>query len=115
MNSEGGTLLIGVEDDGQVFGIEQDISTFSRQTRDEFEQHLFQVVENQLGSEFLQFLRIEYEQVQDRLVCKVEVLPSLSPVYVTSAQVQMFYTREGNSTRPHDMQSANSYIDMHWS
>src|SRR6185295_17415353 len=37
MNGEGGTLLIGVEDDGSVVGIESDLRTLRKQDVDGFE------------------------------------------------------------------------------
>ena len=37
MNAEGGQLIIGVEDGGSIFGLEQDYMTLSNGNRDEFE------------------------------------------------------------------------------
>src|SRR5262249_42766050 len=39
MNTEGGTLLIGVEDDGNILGLERDLSLLGS-SRDKFEQTL---------------------------------------------------------------------------
>src|SRR5690606_15806240 len=49
MNAEGGTLLIGVADDGAVVGIENDYSTLGKPNRDGFELFLTQLVDNQIS------------------------------------------------------------------
>ena len=52
MNSEGGTLLIGVDDDGEIVGIEHDYRTFSKgQDRDIWERHFRQIMRSMLGLE----------------------------------------------------------------
>jgi hypothetical protein len=50
MNFEGGTLLIGVADDGSILGIEHDLKTLKRADRDGFEQALRQVLVDYFGS-----------------------------------------------------------------
>jgi Putative DNA-binding domain len=49
MNFEGGTLLIGVADDGTVIGIENDLKTLKRGDLDRFEQTLRQALADYLG------------------------------------------------------------------
>lgn len=46
MNHEGGRLLIGVTDDGELVGIEQDLKTLRSPTTDEFERALIGVVKS---------------------------------------------------------------------
>jgi hypothetical protein len=43
MNTEGGTLLIGVEDDGNIVGLEKDL-TLVGDSRDKFEQALVNII-----------------------------------------------------------------------
>jgi predicted HTH transcriptional regulator len=49
LNAHGGTLLIGVADDGTVVGIERDIATLSRKDVDGFEQTLRMALGKHLG------------------------------------------------------------------
>ena len=49
MNFEGGTLLIGVADDGSVIGIEKDLKTIKRGDRDGFEQAPLNTLHEYLG------------------------------------------------------------------
>ena len=114
MNAEGGTLLIGVDDEGDVLGLERDFSTLRRGDVDGFYQKLIQVLEDHLGSAFLQHVSVSFDEVDGEYICAVDVKKSPQPVYVQNGQEQAFYVRSGNTTRPFDMQDAHDYIDMHW-
>jgi predicted HTH transcriptional regulator len=115
MNFEGGTLLIGVADDGSVLGIENDFKTLQkRRNRDGFEQVLLNALHEYLGSEFIQYVRIRFEEHEKGTVCVVQVEPSPKPVYLTDKGSIEFYVRVGNTTRPLDVQAAHDYINMHW-
>lgn len=114
MNFEGGTLLIGVADDGTVVGIENDLKTLKRPDRDGFEQALQQVLSEYLGAELSQYVRVAFHEQDRRTVCILRVEPSPKPVYVTDKGSKEFYIRAGNTTRPLDVQAAHNYISMHW-
>lgn len=119
MNFEGGTLLIGVADDAVPVGIENDYKTLEkRQNQDGFEQALVNVLENYLGPEFHQLLRVTFEKADGRTICVIRVEPSPKPVYVSDKKdgqpVKEFFVRVGNTTRPLNMQAAVDYISMHW-
>jgi hypothetical protein len=114
LNSEGGTLLIGVADDCTVLGIKYDLQTISRKDRDGYEQKLHQVLTDALGAEFSQYQHVSFEESEGKTVCIVRVDPSPEPVYLTDKGFKEFYVRVGNTTRPLDMQAAHDYIGMHW-
>jgi len=114
LNSEGGTLLIGVADDGSIYGIEQDIDSLQRNDRDGFEQGLVQVLENFIGGEYSPYYRWSFEESTGKLVCIVMVDPSPKPVFLTDKQNPEFYIRMGNTTRPLDAQETHEYIGLHW-
>jgi len=114
LNSEGGTLLIGVADDCTVLGIEYDLKTIGRKDRDGYEQKLHQVLTDALGAEFSQYQHVSFEESEGKTVCIVRVEPSSKPVYLTDKGFKEFYVRVGNTTRPLDMQAAHNYISMHW-
>jgi hypothetical protein len=63
MNSDGGMLIVGVEDNGNILGVEEDFQTFSdRKNWDGWMQHLVNVVRKYIGSEFLQHI-VEVEAI----------------------------------------------------
>ena len=52
-NSEGGILLIGVADDGQVLGLESDYHSLSEADRDKFELHLRNLLNKHCGTSYV--------------------------------------------------------------
>ena len=51
-NAQGGSLLIGVDDDGQAVGLSRDYESLGEAGRDPFELHLRNVLNQQLGAAF---------------------------------------------------------------
>ncbi len=49
LNSNGGFLLIGVKDDGQILGVEQDVSTIKPPTLDAYERFLIDSIRDYIG------------------------------------------------------------------
>jgi len=115
MNSEGGTLLIGVTDDGDVCGLASDLKTLKREDQDGFEQHLVQIVSSKyLNPEFGGYYNTSFEPIGNDIVCRVEVERSPKAVFLKDNQNSEFYVRAGNTTHPLDAQAQFEYIGMHW-
>lgn len=114
LNSNGGALLIGVNDNGSIYGIENDIATLNRKDQDGFEQYLIQLIENYLKAVFTHYLQINFMEKENKTVCIIEVKPSDEPVYLRDKNTKEFYIRAGNTTRPLDVEDAMKYIKIHW-
>lgn len=116
MNAHGGVLIIGVTDDGEILGIENDVRTIPRrQDLDGYENHLTTLLENGLGAAVTAHIRARFEQVDGRPVCRITVAPSLSPVWTNlKGQEEAFHVRLGNSTRPFGPRDAHDYISHHF-
>lgn len=114
LNSEGGTLLIGVADDGTIVGIDPDMKTLARGDRDGFEQSLVRTLKDYLGPEYGPCCRISYDAIDGHMVCRVDVERSPKPVFLTDGQNKEFYARTGNTTQPLDAQRAHEYIAIQW-
>ena len=52
LNADGGTLLIGVSDDGKVLGLDNDYKTLTKKNKDGFENHLNMLVKIMIGLTF---------------------------------------------------------------
>ena len=85
MNAEGGTLFIGVDDQGNALGLENDYKTLKieRQNSDGFELELRQAVEkytkNKIANEFFQ---IKFHSLGGKEICEVIISPAPKPVFV---------------------------------
>jgi hypothetical protein len=81
----GGTLLIGVADDGSVFGLEADYATFSKRGQrgdhDLFGQHLQNILTRRLGDAAASLVQWEFHTVEGNDLCRVSVEPADFPVY----------------------------------
>jgi len=116
LNSDGGTLLIGVGDDRAILGIERDLRSLpkSKQTVDGFKLALMRIVETYLGLEHMAYVRPRFELVDGETVCVVSIGRSPTPVFFSLGNAREFWVRMGNATRKLDVQAAMRYIQTHW-
>jgi hypothetical protein len=115
LNATGGTLLIGVSDDGSVVGLESDYRTLGkRPDRDGYQQFLVNVISNQIGKEVCSRLRVSFHPVDGKEVCVVEVDEGLAPAYVEEGTSSKFYLRTGNVTQELTTRESNEYIKTRW-
>jgi len=116
LNGQGGTLLIGVDDVGEVVGLERDYATLTDGNRDKLELHLRNVLNQNLGvSVVANKLQIRFQSVNDKDVCQIDISPSADPILVKfpdkSGQLQeKFYLRSGNSSQELSKSEMLSYI-----
>src|SRR4051794_40257577 len=112
MNAHGGTLLIGVTDRGEVFGIEKDLKTLgSKQNRDGFELWLTGLLSNALGPIATSKVTTSYEKFAERTICRVDVAPGDRPTFVKGKKGETdLYVRLNNSTRLLNTADALDYV-----
>ncbi|WYL98536.1 MAG: RNA-binding domain-containing protein [Gloeotrichia echinulata CP02] len=99
LNSEGGTLIIGVEDNGNIFGLEKDLSLFSK-GKDEFKQTIMNYVCDYIGPSFASLIKTRFETIEGKDVCAIYVQKSSKPVFVKNKEALIFYIRADNTSRP---------------
>ena len=104
LNTNGGVLLIGVEDNGAIYGIENDIQTLNKKNIDSFEQIILQIIENHLGTLVTHYIKIKFVEKENKYVCILNIKHSLYPVYLKDKNLKEFYIRAGNTTRPLDVE-----------
>ena len=114
LNSEGGILIIGVDDNGNALGLEKDIETFSKKDVDGFELHLRNIIKKHLGSNFEKHLKITFPTIDEKTICKVKILKSGKPVFVNFEGKDSFYVRNGNSSIPKNREEQSEYEKLHW-
>ncbi len=113
LNGDGGTLLIGVGDDGEPLGLRRDFESLSRKPdRDGFELHLQQIFVRAFGEATASsFLVVNFHQIDARDICQVTVEPSDHPVYVEQkGQQAAFWLRVGNATRSLPIDEAVRFV-----
>ncbi len=114
MNAKGGLLLIGVDDEGNITGLEADYKTLKRNSRDYFENYLRQIFDSMIGKEFIDLIDIDFYDFEGKDICLIRILPGYEPVYLKSNNNNIFYIRAGNATKPLNVKEANKYIRLHF-
>ncbi|WP_139855277.1 GmrSD restriction endonuclease domain-containing protein [Aequorivita sinensis] len=114
LNSEGGILIIGVDDNGNALGLDKDIETFSKKDVDGFELHLRNIIKKHLGSNFEKHLKITFPIIDEKTICKVKILKSGKPVFANFEGKDSFYVRNGNSSIPKNREEQSEYEKLHW-
>jgi hypothetical protein len=116
LNAEGGVLLIGIADDGTVSGLEDDYPLLRSPTRDAFELWLRDTLTKTLGTLPAASVRIAFDEIEGRDVCRVTAPPAPRPVFARAGQGQpvAMYVRIGNSTRALGVDEAVSYCVSRW-
>ena len=113
-SKQGGTLLIGVDDEGAAVGLDTDYETLKKKDRDGFELQLQQVVVATLGESVPSFFTVTFHEIDGKDVCQISVEPSDHAVYLQENQDAVFYLRTGNSTRPLPVNEVVKYVQHRW-
>ncbi|MEI6707563.1 MAG: ATP-binding protein [Methylococcales bacterium] len=110
----GGTLLIGVTDNGDIIGLEKDYQTLKKPSQDGFEQNLMTSIANNLGTDLCQFVHVLFHVIDDKDVCRLIVSPASRPVFLDQGNAPKFFVRTGGGTRDLNIQEALDYIHGRW-
>ena len=122
----GGTLLIGVADDGTVHGLASDYASLrkdGKDDRDRFGLHLSQLLVDALGATAASTVSTQLHTVDGADLCRVHVPPSSFPVEASVkvdkggqlVKKTAFYVRVGNGTREiTEPAERQKYIASRW-
>lgn len=110
LNHQGGHLLIGVNDEGQIVGLESDYKSLRKVGRDGFELFLMTLVKNKLGGAACTNVHVVFHSISDLDVCRVIVEPARNPIYLREKGVSEYFVRSGNSNRKLDIEQALQHV-----
>ena len=117
LNSDGGTLLIGVDDSKNILGLEGDFNSFTKPDKlDEFQKHFDNLISKSIGNRFHRYLQVQFPKQDDKIVCIIAIKEKSSePVYIINeAGQESFYIRRQASTVELKLSEALAYIKEHW-
>ena len=95
MNTEGGTLAVGVDDQGRAVGLDAD----KFENDDHALRHFNALFTQHLGVEFLALVICAVRQLDGRKILLVECRKSPEPVILKGGKEEEFYVRAGPSSR----------------
>jgi hypothetical protein len=114
MNTDGGFLLIGIDDDKNIIGLENDLAQ-THKNLDKFQLTFTNSINTYLGKVNRLLISIRFDKAEGKDVAIIRVKPSPHPVYLKCENnKEEFYIRSGNSSQRLDISDATQYIKEHW-
>ncbi len=107
LNSEGGTLLVGVSDTGDVLGLESDQFL----SNDHVHSYLVRLINDHIGAEFLPLIQAHLVSVDGKSVLKVDCKKSKTEAFLKSGKEEQFYVRQGSASIPLSGRTLLNYIE----
>lgn len=114
MNSDGGNLFIGVDDNQNILGLADDISTLSKPNIDGFELHLIEIIKNFIGVGLISHVKISFPTIEDVQICRIKVSRSSKPVFTKFEGKEDFFVRSGCSSQPLSREDQSAYEKSNW-
>ena len=117
-NASGGSLIMGVDDDLNIIGLENDYKTLKNGTKDEFELHLRNLINNAYGIEFAtNNLEILFPVIEDIEICVVNIDRGIRVLFTevtekNGGKSKKLYVRSGNSSQEIDITEVASYVNQ---
>jgi hypothetical protein len=108
LNTEGGILLIGVNDNGSVEGIEKDFF----EKNDVYLKHVHNLIRDQIGEQFFPLIDYNIILINDKKIVRVDCKKSKTPVYL--GKDEEFYIRSNPATDKLTGKRLVEYIKNHF-
>ncbi|MDP3974996.1 MAG: putative DNA binding domain-containing protein [Candidatus Jorgensenbacteria bacterium] len=114
LNSDGGRIVVGIDDAKRPVGLEYDYRTIQKPSSDGFENHFTQVFRAMIGPEFRHLVKLWFEKYEGKDVCVVDVAESARPVYLKAENTEHFFVRTGNTITALKLSEAEAYSASRW-
>jgi len=115
MNSAGGTLLVGVRDDGEVLGLAKDIETLKGQNEDSLQRFFDDIVGAHCGKECYEYIAsTSFVHMYDKTVLVVKVRRSEAPIFFVDGDKVDLLVRISSTTKSFNVREAIDYYRLHW-
>ncbi|ABS54809.1 putative transcriptional regulator [Methanoregula boonei 6A8] len=121
LNSSGGTLLIGVDKNKNIVGLDKDYAQLKQarrvQNRDGFEIRLNEVLNKFFGRGIRLDIDVIFERLSEKEICRVIVKPTIEPIFLVNSNNSNhseFIVRSGNQSQLLMGKEITSYITKHW-
>ncbi len=95
-NKEGGTLFVGVDDDGNMLGLENDYDLLKNPNDDKFQRIVWQTIQKYIGNKpYVSKLNISLIEKNLKKICVITIPPADEPIVVHDNNTQESYVRIG--------------------
>jgi len=111
LNTDGGTLVVGVSDDGSPVGIQSD----EFENEDKMGLHVVNIVKARMGIQAITSLHVHFDDHDDCRVMVVKCRKAPTPVFLKDGETERFYIRTGPSTTELSASQTQDYIKLRFS
>ncbi len=111
LNSQGGNLLIGVGDEGNILGLEPDYKSTGNKGKDGIILAVTNLLNKHLGKKVHGFVRMDVIEMEGGDVGVIHVEPSDQPVFLGKNENEEFFIRASASSQPLAMSETLEYIN----
>jgi hypothetical protein len=108
LNADGGTLLVGVSDSGDVKGLNRDFTIMQRGNRDKFEQKIRNCLRDRFTPSPIGKVAVSFEELAEGTVCRVDVQKSNDIIHFDGD----IYVRDGNKTQKLEGPALTNWIQQ---
>ncbi|MCK4622704.1 MAG: DUF262 domain-containing protein [Desulfuromonadales bacterium] len=108
LNTHGGTLVVGMADDGSPVGIEVD--QFANE--DKMYLHLVNLINGRIGPQHMMYIQPRFDDYDHTRVLVVECNKGKAPVYVKDGNSEKFFVRTGASTTELSVSQVQEFIQQ---
>ena len=108
LNCKGGDLVIGVNDEYEILGIEND--DFPK--IDKMRLHLTNLIKHRIGTPAFEFIEMRPERVDDKEVLVIHCEPSSEPISCTTPEKKtaFFIRTDSQTNKLDDIREINAYL-----
>ncbi|MGR8929325.1 MAG: AlbA family DNA-binding domain-containing protein [Gammaproteobacteria bacterium] len=110
----GGTLLIGVNDNGEIIGLDHDYQTLKKPNQDGFEQTVMTSISANLGADLCPLTHVLFHVIDAKDVCRIIISPANRPVFLQQGNSPKLFVRTGGGTRDLNVQEALEFATGRW-
>ena len=114
LNTDGGTLLIGVSDKGEIPGIFPEIAKFHGKITDKFLGHFKNALKERVGEGKYPFIDTNIVEVDGNLVFVIDCKQSPKACFLKGKRGDEFYVRTNPATDKLDGQKMLDYLENHF-
>ena len=107
LNSKGGYLFVGVDDDGKPLGLNAD----RFKNHDKLLLHWFNLLKETIGADLIKFTESEILSYKGEHLLMVACEPATRPVFFSRDSEEHFYIRVGNATQSLKPSEMLAFID----
>jgi CheY-like chemotaxis protein len=110
LNSKGGNLLVGIDDDGKPLGMHAD----GFKNNDKLLLHWFNLLKETIGADLIEYIESEILSYKGEELLFIRCKPAAKPVFFSRESEEYFYVRVGNSTQSLKPSEMLAYVDNHY-